>query len=213
MTSIGDSIRGARKAKGITLAELGTIVGTDSGNLSRIEKGKQGASQQMMEKICAALGMSLSGLISASTMRSNVENTGITSSSVPVILMNQIATWIRDMDTFKKQDAASWIACPVDHGPRTFATVVTGESMNNPAGQRSFRDGDYIFCDPDKAPGNDSLVIARMSESSQPLFRQLIVEGDNRYLQAVNPSWPDRITALPDQGTILGTVIFRGQIV
>jgi len=211
MSTIGESIRKARNARGLTLKQLGLIVGLDNGNLSRIERGRQGASQEMLEKICAALGLSLSSAISANAMRSNIENTGITSSDVPVILMSQIETWISDMENFTKQDAAGWIACPVESGPRTFAVVVTGESMKNQGAARSFSDGDYIFCDPDKKAVSGSLVIAKLAEEKQPIFRQLIVEGDARYLQAINPSWPDRIVELNSQGSLVGTVIFTGQ--
>lgn len=56
---IGPSIRKARKAKGWTLEELANAVGTDTGNLSRLERGLQGASQELLEKLLNALGISL----------------------------------------------------------------------------------------------------------------------------------------------------------
>lgn len=56
---IGPSIRKARKAKGWTLEELANAVGTDTGNLSRLERGLQGASQELLEKLLSALGISL----------------------------------------------------------------------------------------------------------------------------------------------------------
>lgn len=117
------------------------------------------------------------------------------------------------MENFKERDATAWIACPVPHGPRAFASIVTGESMKNPSGGMSFSDGDYIFCDPDKSPKNNSPVIAQMPAADSPVFRNLIIEGQRRYLQALNPSWPDRIVEMPPGSEILGTVIFRGEIV
>lgn len=170
MNSIGESIKRARLARGLTQKQLGEMVGLDNGNLSRLEKGKQGASQATLDAICTALGISLSGAIAANTMRLNAENTGIPSSSAPVILFGQIATWIAEMENFKKQDAAAWIACPVEHGPRTFAVIVVGESMHSPASAPSFADGDYAFCDPDKAPRNGGLVIAQLPAADSRSF-------------------------------------------
>ena len=57
---IGDVIRQARKKKGLTLEQLAHQVGTDTGNLSRLERGKQGASQELLSKLLSALGLSVS---------------------------------------------------------------------------------------------------------------------------------------------------------
>ena len=59
---IGEIIRQARKKKGLTLEQLAHQVGTDTGNLSRLERGKQGASQELLSKLLGALGLSL-GLV------------------------------------------------------------------------------------------------------------------------------------------------------
>lgn len=53
--SIGVSIRNQRKLLGLTLQTLAQQVGTDSGNLSRIERGAQGLSDAMLRKLSAAL--------------------------------------------------------------------------------------------------------------------------------------------------------------
>lgn len=57
--NIGSLIRSARKDKGLNLEQLALIVGTDSGNLSRLERGLQGASQELLTKILEALGLSI----------------------------------------------------------------------------------------------------------------------------------------------------------
>lgn len=40
-----------RKASGLTLQEVGNVVGVDAGNLSRLERGVQKASLKLAEKI------------------------------------------------------------------------------------------------------------------------------------------------------------------
>lgn len=57
--NIGSLIRNARKDKKLNLEQLALIVGTDSGNLSRLERGLQGASQELLTKILEALGLSI----------------------------------------------------------------------------------------------------------------------------------------------------------
>jgi SOS-response transcriptional repressor LexA len=209
--TIGQAIRRARKAKGLTLAKLGEIVNKDTGNLSRMETGKQGTTQKDLEKICLALGISLSGAIAANTMHTHNENTSIPKNTVPVIQYAQIAQWIHRMEEFRKIDAESWIPCPVKHGIRTFCVKVTGDSMMAIGSNRSFINGDYIYCDHDRPPKHGDPVMARLTGASPPVFRQLLIDGDQQFLQALNPAWPDSIVELPPGGVVIGAVIFRGQ--
>lgn len=58
--SIGSIIRKARKAKGMTLEQAALIIGTDSGNLSRLERDKQGVSKELLAKVLDAFEISLS---------------------------------------------------------------------------------------------------------------------------------------------------------
>lgn len=53
--SIGTAIRKRRKTLGLTLQALARQVETDSGNLSRMERGQQGVSETMLRKLCNAL--------------------------------------------------------------------------------------------------------------------------------------------------------------
>ena len=53
--SLGSAIRHKRKSLHLTLQALANIIGADSGNLSRIERGEQGITEAMLRKLCAAL--------------------------------------------------------------------------------------------------------------------------------------------------------------
>lgn len=49
-------LRQAREAKGQTIVEVCRAIGTDPGNLSRIENGKQRASTEIAEKLAKHFG-------------------------------------------------------------------------------------------------------------------------------------------------------------
>ena len=59
---IGSVIREIRQAKGLTLEEVAYHAGIDGGNLSRIERGLQRCVSELMERIAAALNVSVSEL-------------------------------------------------------------------------------------------------------------------------------------------------------
>lgn len=62
--SVGEKIRRLRKARKMTILELATQIGGDVGNLSRLERGKQGYSDASLKRIAEALNVSVSDLFS-----------------------------------------------------------------------------------------------------------------------------------------------------
>lgn len=60
--NIGIVIRRIRQEKKLTLEELAFQIGTDATNLSRIERGMQNATPDLLEKIARALELPISSL-------------------------------------------------------------------------------------------------------------------------------------------------------
>ncbi len=56
---VGEQIRKIRRDSGKTLEDLAFYAGTDAGNLSRIERGQQACSADMLAQIAFALGVSI----------------------------------------------------------------------------------------------------------------------------------------------------------
>jgi amino-acid N-acetyltransferase len=55
---IGFILRELRKEKSLTLSQVAALAGTDSGNLSRMERGQQNISEAFLHKLCTILGCS-----------------------------------------------------------------------------------------------------------------------------------------------------------
>ena len=62
---IGNKIRTAREAKGLTQKQVAIEIGMDQSQYSKIEKGKTDPYTSTVEKIAKALGMTLSELFSS----------------------------------------------------------------------------------------------------------------------------------------------------
>lgn len=60
---IGERVRRARKALGLSVADLATRTGTDKGTISRIERGEAGISVERLQEIANALGMDPANLL------------------------------------------------------------------------------------------------------------------------------------------------------
>lgn len=57
VTPNGDAIRALRGARGLGLRELARLTGRHRAHLSRIERGLAGASDETVERIAGALGV------------------------------------------------------------------------------------------------------------------------------------------------------------
>ncbi len=66
---IGDVIKKKRLAAKLTLAELGDGAGMSSAMLSRVENGVAAASLDSLERLCEALGMTMSDLFQATEQK------------------------------------------------------------------------------------------------------------------------------------------------
>lgn len=76
---IGEKIRQIRKANKMTLSELALQVDSDVGNLSRLERGVQGYSPVLIEKIAAALSVPVSDLFSSNEAGDTVDSYSVSS--------------------------------------------------------------------------------------------------------------------------------------
>ena len=63
-TSVGQSLRAARTAQGRTLRDVARDARVSLGYLSEVERGQKEASSELLNSICAALGLTLSSVIS-----------------------------------------------------------------------------------------------------------------------------------------------------
>lgn len=125
---------------------------------------------------------------------------------LPLISWVRAGRFTEAIDNLAPGDAERYIPTTHPHGPRAFALRVRGDSMLNPAGDESFRDGDIILVDPDREALHRSLVIVRLADANEVTFKQLLFDGSRRYLQALNPQWPNRVVEMPTDAIICGVV-------
>ncbi|RQQ30515.1 LexA family protein [Burkholderia stagnalis] len=125
---------------------------------------------------------------------------------LPLISWVQAGDWSEIVDNFQPGDAEDWIACPFPSGRHGFVLRVVGDSMYNPTGDLSFRDGDFISVNPERDPMHRSLVIARRNREKATFKQLLLDESDGPMLHALNPNWPTRYIEFDKNTEIIGVV-------
>ena len=202
--NVGENIRRIRKAKNMTLLEVANLVDSDVGNLSRLERGKQGSSHELLLQLADALHVNVREFFGSEADESAFfSRPNIPPGHVPLISWVQAGNWADVHDPFQPGDAEDWMPCPVNHGENTFALRVVGDSMDGPGG---YREGEIIYVDPRVAATPNRDVVAR-TPNGKVTFKRLKEDSDGRYLLALNPAWPDRIIRVPDDTVICGVVI------
>lgn len=194
--TVGTNIRKLRKKRGLTLNQLANEIGSDVGNLSRVERGIQGYSDQIISKIAAALNVPSAALFAENdqvadliiqtgervafiefkktppeAFDENVASAAIGVRPIPVISAVQ-AGQLKDMENpYSPGDGYSVEYTDQKLSRWAFALEVEGESM-----LPLFKPGDRLIVDPDLAPQPGDYVIAR-NGSDQATFKKYRPRG------------------------------------
>lgn len=117
----------------------------------------------------------------------------------PILGWIQAGGWSSELD-LTNSDTEYGIS-PYVGSDNAFILRVVGESMSP-----EFMPGDMILVEPDSQPGNGDFVIARLSNTNEATFKQLIIESDGKMLKALNPDWPERFIPINGECLIIGVV-------
>lgn len=195
---IGKQIRTARKAKGLTLEALAHQVETDTGNLSRLERGIQGASQELLTRIMNALGMRISledsnspSQTALASKGSNVADAdrpnGITR-SYPVISWIGAGDWKDSPATPGNEAHHDWLMSFENAGAHGFWLTVRGDSMTC-TGNPSFPEGSRILVKPEADLVSGKYYVVEMLDSGEKTFKQYVEDAGIRYLRPLNTAY------------------------
>lgn len=127
-----------------------------------------------------------------------------TQQTVPLISWVAAGNWTPMSDP---PDDFQQVLCPFPHGKGTFALEVRGISMENTDHKPSFSDGDWIYVDPTRDANHRDFVVVRLDDEGEATFKQLLIEGGQKMLFALNKDWKPRILPINGNATIVGVVI------
>lgn len=207
MTTLSERLNRALELTGISQSELARRIGIKQQSISQISSGKSARSRYTTQ-IAEALGINVHWLAtgdgSIGLGVGNVEQGPDIRGKIPLINWVQAGGWTEIGDGFAYEDAEEWIIATGKVHGGCFALRVKGDSMENPGGRRSIPEGAVIVVDPEASYSSGSLVVARLDDSKEATVKQLVMDGEQRFLKPLNPQYP----AIPINGncTIIGVV-------
>lgn len=202
---IGQIIRTARKAKKLSLEELAHQVDSDSGNLSRLERGLQSTTPEKLKQIMSVLGIKLTPQQDAGM--SNVQMALQPSrepKEYPLISWVIAGEWAESCDNFHPGDADQWLASTENAGPNGFWLDVKGDSMTC-NGNPSFPEGSRILVQPEADLISGKYYVVKLLDSGESTFKQYIEDAGLKYLRPLNPNY--RTIQINGECKFIGRVI------
>lgn len=124
---------------------------------------------------------------------------------VPTISWGLAKEWVNQNTSLKDEYIYEWLPANRKCGENGYVLYVQGPSM-----APKFEPGDRIYVNPDfknEDLKTNDLVIVVCANDLDASFKKLIIEGKDRYLQVINPNWPDQITKLTDNCKVVGKVV------
>ncbi|MEQ1303220.1 XRE family transcriptional regulator [Acinetobacter radioresistens] len=124
---------------------------------------------------------------------------------IPVISWVQAGPWTGIDSVPEDTEFDEWLPPNKDCGKNGYALVVKGLSMypRFEPEDRIYVNPDYPMCD----LRTDDLVIVCCPDDVECTFKKLIIEGNQMYLQPLNPEWPEQIMKLPKGCRLVGKVV------
>jgi SOS-response transcriptional repressor LexA len=219
--SLGDRIREKRKAKGMSGQQLGDVFGISRSSVSDWERGATRPDADKFVRLAQALDTTVEYLLENSDGKPvvitqsppsikhtitdrNVAGTDQPAGKLPVISWAQAGEWGEKLNAKDLGDSVEWVTSPY---PGEFVLRVVGDSMYNPGGDLSFRDGDLISVSTQREVAHKKLVVVQRRGESVPTFKQYLVENDGSVLlHALNPSWPNKYLPYDADCRVVGVV-------
>lgn len=214
---IGLIIRNARKAKGWTLDELAHRVDTDAGNLSRLERGKQGASQELLKRIMATLDLQVlphdavthhSGTRDRDLTLLEGSNVDYARSPYGRQRTYPVISWVEAGEVTEAPsrigEAHPHIESTENAGLEGYWLTVSGHSMTC-NGNPSFPEGSLILVKPDAEIINGKYYVVEMLDSGEKTFKQYVEDAGFRYLRPLNEKY--RTIEIDDNCRFIGRVV------
>lgn len=190
---IGDIIRKEREQRKLTQDELAKLVGggVKQQNIAQVEDGTV-RQPRYLNRLLAVLNLSYEDTINPRDRlgAQNVSETpGVYERELPLITFVQAGSWTEVEDPYSIGDFEKTVKVTKPHSPNSYALRIEGDSMQSD-GPVSFPDGWIITIDPDKQPENGSFVVVRLEGDKKATFKQLVIDGDRKYLKPLNERYP-----------------------
>ncbi len=210
--SFHERLKQKMEEKGVTPAALARAASVSPVAAGKWVHGESEPKAAKLKLIADFLGVTddwlLTGKGSPSKLDNNIdlsEKIPLEGRPIPVISWVAAGSLSSIETVLKDTEIDEWLPPNKDCGKSGYGLKVTGMSMSP-----YFLPDDRIYVNPEvqtfDLQTGDLVIIACYGET-EATFKKLIIEGDNKYLQPLNPNWPEQIIKLSEDCRLVGKVV------
>jgi SOS-response transcriptional repressor LexA len=119
---------------------------------------------------------------------------------VPLINWKQASIWEKFQSELRSQTWSDWASTDLTVSDSAFAIRVNGDAM-----APTFIEGTILIIDPEVEANNRDYVIVASAGRESATFRQMLLDGDDQYLRAINNEF--RTMQVEKGNKIMGTLV------
>ncbi|MFV8979820.1 LexA family protein [Serratia fonticola] len=189
--TVGERIQALRKSKNLSQVSLAKAVGVSNVAISQWERSETEPNGDNLLSLSAALKCTPDYILYGKKDSNNIKYIAPykAGSRYPVLSKVQAGTWAEAVEAYSLKDIDQWLESDAHIQGDAFWLEVDGDSMTAPMGL-SIPEGTFVLFDTAREAINGSLVVAKLSDSNEVTFKRLVIDGGQRYLKGLNPSWP-----------------------
>jgi SOS-response transcriptional repressor LexA len=191
----GQRISKKRQELGISLRALGRLISAAPATVSLWEHDTNQPNSENLLKLAKALNTTPEWLRHGHGVKESKNIYNIEPASkqpatrkLPVISHVHAGNWAEAIDYYAAGDDVEWEDAPYSTSTNAFWLRVVGDSMTSPVGL-SITEGMLILVDPDIAPENGKLVVAKLDGTDEVTFKKLVIDAGQKYLKPLNQSY------------------------
>ena len=200
---IGDIITELMEFHNMDAVELSLKTGVPTSTISRLRSpSDRSPNLSSLMPIADFFDVTISQLIGEDSINyiNDMDNDEITSSSkllIPVLDEDTIEDYINN-----KEIEFESISIDLPVNETSFAYLLNGNAM-----EPEFPDKTLLIIDPTIEPENLDFILLITTHKKKPIFRQILIEGGERYIKASNPLFNDFNKLSNPNDKILGVMV------
>ncbi len=201
---IGENISRLMEAHGIDATELAKQTDLPTSTISRLRSNLADHSPNLssLMPIAEFFNITISQLIGENSISSedyeiNLIQNQSQKLSIPLLKTEEIISYISGNFSTSK-----YVAIDIPVNKESFSYLLQGNAM-----EPQFPDKTLLIIDQTIKPENLDYVLLLQSDKKLPIFRQILIEGNEKYFQASNPIFNELIKFSEGKDKILGVMV------
>ncbi len=209
---IGERILRKRMEMKLTVRALAKLVEASPATVSQWENNRTQPNGKNLNNLAKAFKTTPTWLLNGKDYTANTSTASnvaeapaqYNTKSLPVLSHVQAGGWMEAIDYRSLGDDIEWEDAPTRASDNSFWLRVVGDSMTSPIGI-SIPEGMLILVDPDIAPENGKLVVAKLDNTDEATFKKFVIDAGMKSLRPLNTTYPT--ISINGNCQILGVVI------